>query len=425
MLTVGSKITGRAIDLDIDGKGVVKYEEYVLFVNNLLKDELAEIKIEKIKKNIAFGRATKIIEKSKDRKDENYALGSLDLYHLKDNAQLVWQKQVTKVNLEKVLKKSVDVCDTITDSNFYHYRNKAVFHVLKESTIKLGLFKEQPIELIEVNDFILVSELVNRLINKINSSRIENSQSLKHVVFRVNDKNNVLVTLVSDKKIFKGLHELIEILQTFKEVVGITVNIKKVPSVIISDESYLIYGKNELTETLGNQMYYMSDQTFFQVNRSVAKLAYDKIKEYVNKDDIVIDCYSGVGSIGFYIKDKVKKVLMVEIQKANVEYAKKIKEEFNIRNVKIIHGDVLLEKDKIKDANTIILDPPKSGLSGNFVTHLLKEEFSKIIYMSCDLKTLTRDLRLLDNLYDIIRVYPVRMFPQTTSIETLVILNKR
>ena len=118
MLTVGSKITGRAIDLDIDGKGVVKYEEYVLFVNNLLKDELAEIKIEKIKKNIAFGRATKIIEKSKDRKDENYALGSLDLYHLKDDAQLVWQKQVTKVNLEKVLKKSADVLIQLLTATF-------------------------------------------------------------------------------------------------------------------------------------------------------------------------------------------------------------------------------------------------------------------------------------------------------------------
>ena len=420
-LTVGKIIEVEIMDLDYRGYGVAKYNDNIIFMPNALVGEKVEIKINKVKKNICEATVLKRIETSLFRTKEQSHLGSLDLEHLTFLQQLQWQKELTKKTLEKVLKKEINVLDTVTDYNEYHYRNKVVFHVLEQSTLTLGLYQNEPIKLIKVNDFSLATPFVNEMIKKINDAQIEiDEKKFKHIVFKNNQNNEYMVTLVSYEKYFKGLENLIDLLKQQPEIIGITLNIKPNDYVILGSKSYALYQENMLKE----KQFYLTDQTFFQVNYPVMEKTYELIKENV-KSTHIIDAYSGIGSIGFsLINDQTKEIIMIESHDENIKIAEKIKEENDYQQVTIYQGKA---EDILKkfSAQTLIVDPPRQGLMKQMVEKMLKYQYEQVIYLSCSLQTLTRDLKLLDEIYDIEKVYPIKMFPQTTSIETLVIIKRR
>src|SRR5690606_3079899 len=130
----------------------------------------------------------------------------------------------------------------------------------------------------------------------------------------------------------------------------------------------------------------------------------------------VIDCYSGIGSIGFYIGDLAKRVIMIENNQANIDAAQENKKHHQ-GHYEIIKGNA----EKILPNLTgdiLVVDPPRAGLHDSLLQVLNQKLFKKLIYLSCELSTLTRDLKVLQEAYDIEKLVPVRMFPQTTSIET-------
>lgn len=419
-LTVGKKIEVDIIDLDYKGDGVAKIDDQIIFIPNTLVGEKAEIEIKKIKKNIIEAVLIKRITSANFRTQEKSNLGSLDLAHLTFEKQLEWQKDLTSKTLEKVLRKEVTVEDTITDHNPTHYRNKVVFHILEKATLTLGLYQKDPIKLTKVDDFILAMPFVNKLIKALNDAKLTiDYKVFKHIVFKNNQKNEYMVTLVSYKKYFKGLEHLIEFLGQFPEVIGITLNIKPRENIILGNKTYYLYGEKVLKE---NQ-FYITDQTFFQTNYKVMEMTYDLIKKHL-KGPKVIDAYSGIGSIGYSLIDHAKHITMIESHSENIKIAEQIKEENNYKNVDIYHGKAE-EVLKKFDAETLVLDPPRQGLLTEVVDKILKYQFKQVIYLSCSLQSLARDLRLLDEAYEIKVVYPIKMFPQTTSIETLVILEKK
>lgn len=420
MFNINEKLNVSVIGLDYKGDGISKVNDFFIFTPGLLKDEQATIKIVNVKKNYAIGKLIEIHKKSIERISNTSTLGSIKLSHLSFKEQLKWQEEITKQTIDKVLSENINVKKTITDNNMYNYRNKVVFHCVYKPTLKLALYSNNNKNLTVINSFILAPKIVNDIILKLNESDITiKNKDLLNIIFKTNSKNEILITLVSKKLKFKELNNIINFLKDFKKVKGITLNFKKHKEKILSDKSILLYGNNLLYEGI----LLINDQSFMQVNYGVANLVYNLIEENIVGTKVV-DAYSGVGSIGFSIYNDKYEITMIENNKENIRLANIIKDNNNFKNVKIVFENAEDVIDKY-NPDTIILDPPRKGLDIKLINEVINNNIKRIIYLSCNLQTLARDLKVFNKSYNIIKIYPIKMFPQTASFETLVILSKK
>lgn len=424
MLTVGRQITIEVIDLDFKGQGVSRHEGYVIFTPGLLVGEQAIVEIEKIKKSFANANIVEILKVSKKRVHDSSMLGSIELYHLNVDDQIKWQEKVTRDTFSKIAQFNVDLMPTITDQRFTHYRNKSVFHVLDEPMIKVGMYLKNYL-LTETQQFVLSDKVTNKFLNLINRSMIPVEKNvLKHIVFRSNEKEEILITFVSTKEEVKGLDLLVKRLSAHEEVQGITLNIKDHQKRILGSKSIVLYGKNLIRQSLDQFELPINDRSFFQINFPVMKKTFNIIKQHLMKDVDVTEAYSGIGVIGLSLLDHIKTLTMIESNHENVLMAENILNKYNIDKVSLIEAraeDIIEEYQ----ADVLIVDPPRQGLMPKLIDKIKDIDFKQIIYVSCDVKTLARDYQLLSEKYDIAYLYPIRMFHHTISIETLMILNKK
>ncbi|MDI6452625.1 23S rRNA (uracil(1939)-C(5))-methyltransferase RlmD [Peloplasma aerotolerans] len=426
MLTVGSIIEGMAVDLDYQGQGVVKYEGYVIFVPKLIDGEVAEIEITKLKKSFAEGKVKRLITKSADRVEcDEIELGSYDLIHLSQEKQDAWQIKTTYETIKKIADIDFPINQILTTNQTTHYRNKSVFHVLNKPYLTLGLYKDKSNELVAVDHFILSDQKTNEVLSFISKNQIKvDSNKLKHIAFRTNSKSEILITLIATQDKFMGRNDIVSKLMTIPKVVGVTVNVKDHPKVIFGKKSKTLFGLNRITETLNGIELQINDRSFFQVNLPVIQMAYQLIKDQIEPNASIVDAYSGIGSIGFYLHDKVKKITMIESNPDSIEMAKKILNKHQIEHVDII--DDLAEKViHLLDADFLIVDPPRQGLSEKLIEQVIEKSFRKIFYLSCDVKTLAKNIASLQPAYELKKVIPIKMFYQTSEIETLAILEKK
>ncbi len=426
MLTVGDVFTATAIDLDYQGQGIVRHEGYVVFVKGLIDGEEARIKMTHIKKNFGQGQIVEIIKSSPDRiYDENTQFGSCDLIHISKERQLVWQRRITQETFKKIMKRDFEVHETITDNKDKYYRNKSVFHVMDTMYLTLGLYNQNSSELLPVDHFILADQKTNEILKHLSIKRcLINPKVFKYMVFRTNLKQEILVTLVATKELFLGRDQLVDRIKEVKGIVGITLNINDQRNRILGDESITLYGVNLITEPLNDIDMLVNDQAFFQINLPVINKAYQIIESEIEPAKNIIDAYSGIGTIGFSLARKAHKVIMIESNASSAQMAKMIKDKYQLNHVEII--DERAEKViQHFSADYLIVDPPRNGLMPDFIKSVLAQSFKKIFYLSCDAKTLSRDIALLTSKYSVQDIYPIRMFFHTSSLETLVILNQK
>lgn len=175
-------------------------------------------------------------------------------------------------------------------------------------------------------------------------------------------------------------------------------------------------------DILGDYKFKISPLSFYQVNPVQTEILYNTAINFLNdeNDDIALDLYCGIGTIGIFASKYFKKVYGIEIVKQAIEDAKYNAEINNIDNIEFFAGDVekilpkIIEKDNIKP-NVVFVDPPRKGLDKKTINLLKELQPSKIIYISCNPATLARDISLLEEKYDIGKVQPVDMFPYTRT----------
>jgi 23S rRNA (uracil1939-C5)-methyltransferase len=189
------------------------------------------------------------------------------------------------------------------------------------------------------------------------------------------------------------------------------------------------YGKGYIMEKLGALNFMISPKSFFQTNTQQAEKLYSVTKAFagLTGQEIVYDLYCGTGSIGLFVSEGAKKIIGVEVIEDAIEDAKKNAAINNINHAEFFAGDVI----KIcNDAfftthgkpDVVITDPPRAGMHEKLVIKLLEMEAPKIVYVSCNTATQARDLALLSEKYEVVKVQPVDMFPHTHHIECVVLL---
>ncbi len=385
-------------DLGMNGEGIAHENGKAVFMPFYLPGEIIENG--KIIKKSEF-RITPVCPYFK-------ACGGCNLQHLKYEKTLKFKQNKIKNVLNK-FKINVEVLECEPSAKIFNYRNKIT---LKCDGKKLGLYKLNSHEIVEIEDCKLASEEINSVIKIIKEIKINN---IKEIIIQ-NYNKNILVT-------FKLINNDFNNIKLFKEKIK---NYTKNYAIFAEYEDKTIFhaGEKYFIKEEFNIKYPFTNKSFYQVNDEIKNKIYSDILCNITSNDEVLDAYSGSGLLSAIIAKVAKKVVGVEIVKPATINANKLKEINKLCNLENINGDTAKLIDKIK-FNVCVLDPPRAGVNIKVIQSLNMLMPEKIIYLSCNPATLARDLKLLENNYNIISLKPYDMFPNTCHVETLVIMCKK
>ena len=203
-------------------------------------------------------------------------------------------------------------------------------------------------------------------------------------------------------------------------------------SIVLGEEERVLYGKCYIVDYLLGNKYQISSKSFYQINHDQCEKLYSKAIELLklNKNDVVLDTYCGIGTIGISLAPYVKKVIGVEINSKAVMDAKNNARINNINNITFIKDDASDYMYKLyqnmEKIDAIVMDPPRSGSNEKFIRSACKIDPKRIVYISCDPSTQIRDIRIFNKYgYYCDQLYPFDMFSHTTHIETVCLLSRK
>jgi len=438
-------------NMGYEGEGVGKIDGFTVFVAGAIVGEKVLIKIVKVSKNFAFGKLLEIIEKSTSRIEPICSIykncGGCNLQHIDYKAQLDFKtnRVVQVINrigkLEKVI-----IHPTIGMESPYNYRNKVQLPASnKNEVVNIGFYAARSHDIINMENCHIqdsVADLVVKLTRlwikefNIDTYNEESHQgSLRHIMVRKGIKTGqVMIVLVTNGKNLPRKEEFIALMtKKIKGLVSIVQNVNsEKTNVILGEFCTTLWGKDTITDYIGEFKFEVSPLSFFQVNSIQTEVLYDKALEYANLSggEIVLDAYCGTGTISLFLSQKAKKVYGVEIVPEAIENAKMNAKENKILNTEFIVGDAEKIIPKLIEggvkADVVVVDPPRKGCDKSFLEAISNMEPKTIVYVSCDPGTLARDLGILDELgYKTLEIQPVDMFPQTAHIECVALIKKK
>jgi 23S rRNA (uracil1939-C5)-methyltransferase len=436
------------IDQGFEGEGIAKIEGFTIFIEGAIKGEKCRILIVKVTSSHAFGKLVEILEKSKYRVEPDCATykrcGGCNLRHI-DYEETLNIKQNTVQNLvNKTLNNKIKVEMTVGMGNPYNYRNKAQYPVGfdKSGEPVMGVYAKRTHEIIPMRNCMIQNPVSEKIANVVlgffikNNIPIYNEKNgeglLRHIVIKVGIKTHeIMCILVLNKKELKKEKELIKVLiREFPEIKTIVKNYNmKNTNVILGNENEVIYGDGYIYDELGDYTFKISPLSFYQINPIQTEALYNIAIEMADlkKTDTLFDLYCGIGTIGIFASPYVNRVYGIEIVKQAIEDAKENANINNIRNIEFFAGDVekvfenVLKEHNVKP-DVIFVDPPRKGLDKHTIENILNIKPEKIVYISCNPASLVRDLKLLEESYEIKKIQPVDMFPFTSNVECCAVM---
>ena len=404
------------IGLENEAQGVCKINGMIVFVPKVLVGEKIRIRITEIKKNFARGKAVEILEESKEIIESKCPYyeecGGCDLIHQTIDENLKFKREKVYNALKRIGKIDVDVEKCVPSFKNDNYRNKASFKVEND---RIGFYKEATYQLTDIKECLLVENEINDCLKEVRNYIKNNNNKINSITIKYgNARGELLIDIYSlDEEDIKIIDFLIDKVSCLK-------------TAIFNDK--VVYGKGYIEEISNGLMFDVSSKSFFQVNSMQAEKLYDTaIKSAkLSKNDVALDLYCGTGTITMIVSKYVKKVIGIEIVEDAIRNAKQNMNINNINNVNFICGDATKEISKIKEKiDVIFVDPPRKGMDRKAISIMKKINPKKIIYISCNPVTMARDISYLTDLYDVKKVIPFDMFPNTAHVECVCVMERR
>lgn len=377
----------KIIDEDNIGNGIAKIDNKIIFIKNALLNEEIEIEIIKNNKNYMKGKIINIISKSNKRvnpvcKYYNKCGGCNFLHTTFEN-----EIKIKTNYLEKLFNRKVGYLNI---NNELNYRNKVVLHVIKG---KLGYFNDKTHELCIINHCNLLNPKINLKIDELSKMNLKNI-------------NEIMIRCINDKIMIN--------------IIGNISNFSIDCDSLYINNNY-INGEKYLIDEINNYKFSIYPESFYQINREGMTNIYDKAKSYIGTSNSLLDLYCGTGTIGIWMSNNFNKIVGMEINESSIKNANINKKINNINNIEFICDDAKNIKEKF---DSIIVDPPRNGLSKDVIDYLNNSGSNKIVYISCNPNTLKRDIDLL-NKYELIDLSYTNMFPRTKHCESIAVLERR
>lgn len=451
MLKKNDIIEVEIVDLTHEGAGVAKVDGLVFFVENALPGEKIRMRVLKVTKKIGFGKVEDYLKLSPHRnQDMDVAYlrsGIADLGHLAYPEQLKFKAKQVKDSLYKIAGiADMDIPETLGMENPIHYRNKAQVPVrCVNGQLETGFFRKNSHDLMPLEDFyiqhpeidaviVAVRDLLRRLDLKPYDEKEKSGLIRNIVVRRGHHTGEIMVILVTTRpKIFR-VEQLVErLVAQFPAIKSIMQNINdKDTNAIFGKEFRTLYGQEYITDRMLGNDFQISAPAFYQVNTEMAEKLYQTAFDFaeLTAEDVVIDAYSGIGTIGLSIAKQVQAVYGVEVIDQAVENSQRNARLNGIDNAHYICNTAEKAMEQwLADGiapSVILVDPPRKGLTESFIKASSQTGADKIVYISCNVATMARDIKLYQELgYELKKVQPVDLFPQTHHVECVCLLEKR
>lgn len=440
--------------IGINGEGIGYYKRLIIFVPRALPGEEVQVRVTKTSPKFAEAELIKIIKKSPDRITPPCAFydrcGGCQLQHLAYNKQLDFKKDLLRQALEKFKPanyREYELKDTIGMDDPWRYRNKAQFQLqLNPETQKAeaGLYEMNSHRLVAIDDCLVQEDATQKVLNTvlelINHYELpiynehKNSGILRTLMVRVGIETGQvqLVFITSTPKFPKKNHLIREINEQLPEVVSIMQNVQKEKtSIVMGDETIHLWGKEAIEERINDLTFDLSPRAFFQLNPKQTKVLYEEARLALDLDEneSLVDAYCGVGTIGLSLAHLAKQVRGMDIIPQAIDDAKANAKRKGFTNTRYEVGTAeellpeWLETGFRPDA--IVVDPPRTGLGEPLLAALTTYPARKLVYVSCNVSTLARDLQTLTKTYHVDYLQSVDMFPQTARCEVVVKLTKK
>lgn len=448
------------IDIAEEGKGVAKHDDLVLFIEQTVPGDVADVELFRKKKNFAEGRLVTLKEPSKHRIDPfcpHFGVcGGCKWQHMEYTAQLTFKQQAVENTLKRLGKVDTSSMEPILPSaETKYYRNKLEFtfsnkrwltsideEVKPEDLNALGFHVPGRFDkILDIDHCFLQDDPSNAIRNGIRSFAIEQGISfydlrahegaLRNLIIRRSSTGEVMVIVVFAYP-EEGQVDLLmsHIKEQFPTLISLLYIInQKRNDTIFDQEIHTFSGRDFIYEKMEGLQFKVGPKSFYQTNSAQAYELYKITREFarLKGDELVYDLYTGAGTIANFVARSAREVVGVEYVPSAIEDAKINAQLNGIDNTKFYAGDMkdVLTADFIQEhgkPDVVITDPPRAGMHADVVNRILEMEADKVVYVSCNAATQARDLALLQEKYRVERIKPVDMFPHTQHVENVLLL---
>ena len=447
-------VTVEINDLTDLGFGVGRVDGAVVFVSDTVPGDVCEVKLIKINKTYLVGRVEKYIKRSDMRVMDRCSERACKSCAYK-NVSYKCEAQFKEDGVRRIFGTSalegITTAPVTASPAQTRYRNKAQYPIaLIDGEYRVGFFAPKSHRVTPIADCPLTPRVFSTICDELCAYFKENSVSvydeesgkglLRHIYLRQGEvSGEILVTVVINGTALPKECELADRLcAKVPNIVGVLININtEATNVVLGREYRTIRGRDYIYDTLAGVRLKITAPSFYQVNHSATELLYAKAKELANptKDDTLLDLFCGAGSIGLSMADSVGELVGIEIVDSAVECARDNARSSNITNAHFFTGDATETEQLLANAerelgrrltpDIVILDPPRAGCDEKLVRFVSTLNAKRIVYISCNPKTLARDVVIFRECgYDTEVVYPFDLFPMTGHVESVVCLTR-
>lgn len=449
------------VDISSEGKGVGRHDGQVVFVKETVPGDVVKVKINAKKKKFLEAYVLEMLSKSPERIEpfcEHFGLcGGCKWQHMNYDSQLKYKQGHVVENLRKLSGLELpEVQPIIGSAKTTFYRNKmeytfSNFRWLTKEEIDsdvehvrsaLGFHIPKRFDkILNVNKCHLQPDPSNEIRLGVKAFADEHGIEyfdlkhqtgfLRNLIIRISTTGDVMVIL----QVAKRDQEMIDLVMNFikkefSQITSLMFVVNEKGNDTFSDlEVELFDGNDHIMEQMGDLKFKIGPKSFYQTNSEQAHELYKITADLANiqKDELVYDLYTGTGTIANFVARSAKKVIGIEYVEDAIKDAFVNSELNGITNTDFYAGDMkdLLANEFINEhgkPDVIITDPPRAGMHPR-VTQLLADlRVDRIVYVSCNPATQARDLEVLGQVYDVVKIQPVDMFPQTQHVENVVLL---
>ncbi|MEL7531131.1 MAG: 23S rRNA (uracil(1939)-C(5))-methyltransferase RlmD [Bacteroidota bacterium] len=464
------EVTLDIIDAATDGRAVAKEDEKVIFVEDAVPGDKALVKVFRKQKGIFIGKVSEVLTPSPDRVEPSCkhfdVCGGCKWQNMSYEAQTAAKHKQVVEAIQRIGKVPIgEILPILSNETAYGYRNKLEFSFSDKAWLSKADMQREDIDqrslgyhvprifdkIIQIEECLLQKPIVNDIRNEVvrygreHDYPFYNMKShegfLRNLAFRTTEANGELmvILIVADDRLDLVDPMFSHLVERFPQVTNWVwiVNPKKNNS--YTDLPYRIWrGEPFITEKLGEYQFRISPVSFFQTNPRQAERLYGVVKDFLketlptdqSQHPVIYDLYSGTGSIGIFVSELAQKVVGIEYvedairdARVNVELNELPNFSFYAGDMKKILTDELVSREG--SPNLIIADPPRAGMDPKVVKQILKVAPEYLIYVSCKPATQARDIQLMAEQYDLLKIQPVDMFPQTAHVENVALLKRK
>ncbi|HPX77041.1 MAG TPA: 23S rRNA (uracil(1939)-C(5))-methyltransferase RlmD, partial [Bacteroidales bacterium] len=447
-----------------EGVSLGRHNDYVIFVSGVIPGDIVDVQLTRMRKAYAESKLLQIREFSKDRIEpfcKHFGTcGGCKWQMLPYEKQLEYKEKQVYDQLTRLGKlENLNLKPIIPAKNDKYYRNKLEYTFAQRRWIDsnepfventgrnlegLGFHVRGMFDrIVDIDECFLQVEPSNEIRNKLReftkrdgydyyNSRTHEGM-MRNLMIRTSSLGETMVVVIfnrDEKQLIEAVMKFLD--EEFPNLTSLQYAVNTKFNDSIYDQDLICYkGRSYILEDLDGLKFRIGPKSFFQTNTEQALVLYRKTVEFadIKADELIYDLYTGTGTIANFIAKKCKKVVGIDSVPEAIEDAKKNSELNDIDNAVFYAGDMkdLLNSEFIEKngkPDTIILDPPRAGVHENVINIMREISAKKIVYVSCNPASQARDISMLSDMYNVVEVQALDMFPHTHHVENIVLMEK-